>query len=123
MLSEASWLLKPQAIRQAKECIYLVQQKLDIRLKLSHPDFLYLLNEYAELTGSEELIVAVDKLISLADIKELKTSENLQDLKPDQELEGIIDINETVTYSGKTYPKYRNGLVFKGFYRGQPSYT
>lgn len=54
-MQDKSWLLKPAAINAAKGCIRIVQDELDVRLPLTHPDFLQMLNDYAELAGSAAL--------------------------------------------------------------------
>ena len=144
---DRSWMLNPQAIRYAKECVRLVQEELGIRLKLSHPDFVQMLHEYAELTGSRELGDAYAQLIALAGVgnvvrglapiekEETKTTKvvNLMTKKvvgasepvyERQEYEaGSLSKDEMVSCGGKLYAKYRDGLEFKGLYRGQPSYA
>lgn len=130
-MTDKSWMLKPQAIRYAKECIDLVKEELGIRLKLSHPEFVQLLHEYVELTGSQALGEAYSRLISMAGVGFVvqnlkpKESENVVQL-PVKRAVGSdyqVDDNETIDYAGKSYAKYREGMEFRGVYRGQPFYS
>ena len=144
---DRSWMLNPQAIRYAKECVRLVQEELGIRLKLSHPDFVQMLHEYAELTASRELGDAYAQLISLAGVgnvvrglspieKEeakkttvvnLVTKKIVGSSEPVYEQEEYevetMTQDEMVSCGGKLYSKYRDGLEFKGLYRGHPRYA
>ena len=67
-MTDLSWMLKPQAIRQAKECIRLVHEELDVRLKLSHPNFIQVLHGYVDQSGSRELGDAYARLIAMAGV-------------------------------------------------------
>jgi hypothetical protein len=137
-MNDKSWLLKPSAIKAAKACLQLVQTELDIRLPLSHPDFLEMLNDYAELTESEELRSAVDQLNAMAGqgqsalaLKKTGTNNDtvvqhprstvkrvVQNTKPTD----TIDRAELVVYNGKKYPRWSDDKEFNGLYRGQPRY-
>ncbi len=66
-MDDRNWLLNWQAIRHAKECIAIVKDELNIKLKLSHPQFIRLLHEYTEATDSEMLRASFEKLIAYAD--------------------------------------------------------
>ena len=126
-MNDKSWMLNPKAIRYAKECIQLVKAELGVRLKLSHPEFVRLLHDYVELTGSKELGEAYARLISMAGVgfvvKSLgsRTETNVVNI-PVKKAAGD-DVNSTVEHSGKHYSKYREGLQFQGVYRGQPVYS
>ena len=67
-MSDLSWMLKPQAIRQAKECIRLVNEELGVRLKLSHPEFIQALHRYVDESGSRKLGDEYAKLIAMAGV-------------------------------------------------------
>lgn len=68
-MNDRSWMLNPKAIRNAKVCMNIVRDELGIKLPLSHPNFLELLKEYAELTGSALLAQYFTKLASLAGVE------------------------------------------------------
>ena len=65
-MSDLSWMLKPQAIRQAKLCIQLVNDELGYRLKLSHPQFLQELHKCVDQSGSRKLGDEYAKLIAMS---------------------------------------------------------
>jgi len=67
-MKDKSWMLNPKAIRQAKECINLVKELAGVKLKLSQPEFIQLLHEYVESTGSRELGEAYARLIAMAGV-------------------------------------------------------
>jgi len=131
-MADKSWMLNPKAIRHAKECIHLIRELTGVKLKLSQPDFVQLLHEYVDDTGSQDLGEAYARLISMAGVGFV-----VQNLKPKVYEEhqqmpmkravgdtmAVTDIDGTVEYSGKMYPKYRSGLEFRGVYRGQPMYS
>ncbi len=135
-MNDRSWLLNPHAIRAAKKCIQCVQIELDIKLKLSHPDFMQMLHEYVELTESPDLGFAYAELLSFVGvgntITKLKSSRIIQEKEPKKTKmvanggnmrQSATPTNETVIYSGKSYPLWRDGKRFKGVYRGQPNYA
>jgi hypothetical protein len=59
-----SWMLNPNAICAARKCIQITQMELGISLKLTHPQFVEMLGEYADLTDSQELREAVVELMA-----------------------------------------------------------
>ena len=129
-MSDKSWMLNAQAISAAKRCINAVQQELDIRLTLSHPEFVTLLIEYADLTGSKEINAA---LIELGQFMPPDVQSQLSPLatkfKPgspslivNTRPTATAQKNEMITVKGKSYPRYKDGEEFKGLYRGQPRY-
>ena len=138
--SNKEWLLNPVAIRKAKECIVIIEKELGVRLKLTHPNFLEMINEYVELTGDVGLKDSFTQLAAMAGIDVetpvvQKTSDKVVPhprmmavTRPSAEIPTLtssleIDKSETVDYKGKTYPKYNDtGKTFKGLYRGQPHY-
>ena len=131
-MNDKSWMLNPKAIRHAKECIQLVKELTGVKLKLSQPEFVQLLHEYVEITGSQQLGEAYARLISMAGVGYVVQSLQAKDedgeyAEPMKKVAGgdalSIDPSETVEHSGKVYPKYRGGLQFKGVYRGQPLYA
>ena len=109
------WLLKPESIRLAKTCITLVNQELGIKLLLSHPEFLTLLNDYAEMLDNAALHNSVNQLNGMAGIT---SSAALSNATPTNVMAG-----ETVHFRGKDYPRWRDGKQFSGLYRGQPRYA
>lgn len=65
-MADKSWMLNAKAIAAARKCMCVVQSELGIKLKLSHPDFLELLVDYAELNESLELHKALAVLAQFA---------------------------------------------------------
>ncbi|PCK08236.1 MAG: hypothetical protein COA42_10220 [Alteromonadaceae bacterium] len=117
---DKSWMLNPQAIRYAKECIHLVRDELGVRLKLSHPDFLDMLHGYVVTKGSNSLKGAYGKLISMAGADAEYASEMAS-----AGVMGVTtkDVNELVSVEGVMYPRYRKGQEFRGVVQGQPRYS
>ena len=136
-MNDKTWLLKPSAIKAAKTCVQLVQRELDIRLPLSHPEFLEMLNDYAELAECEELRGAVEELNTMAGaenaaVANRKTGTGSDKVVP---MPGTtpnkapaataatsVAADEVVLYNGKEYPRWSDGKEFSGLYRGQPRY-
>lgn len=136
-MSDKSWMLNPKAIRCAKECITIVKKELDIKLTLSHPDFVYLLHEYVDMLDSRELHDAYTRLISLAGpgtvMASLRPKENGSEsnvismpkavgAEAPPILDDEVDAAETITVQGRVFPKWQDGKQFRGLYRGQPTY-
>ncbi len=128
---DKSWMLNSKAIRTAKECITIVKDELGIKLTLSHPDFMSLLQEYTELTDSAPLASAYKRLSAFADPTAgsdlRKESSKVTPLNTDfQELKKAagdeMSTEVMVELNGKHYPAVRDGKKFKGLYRGQPVY-
>ena len=122
-MSANEWLLNRAAISAARRCIESVQQELGIRLGLSHPEFLELLQQYVELTGSDEMRARYNVLMEFADGEPLMPAPRASGATAvDNALEAAGD-DETVDYRGKRYKRFReDGAEFQGLYRGQPSY-
>jgi len=144
-MSDRSWMLNPSAITAARQCILIVQQELNVKLKLSHPQFIEMLQEYAELTDSEILNASLASLLAYAkgEVATLKAA-NMQQAttkraqrpavvaKKETQLYAVTEAshvsaqpsNEMVEHRGKMYPLYNNdGLRFQGLYRGQARYS
>jgi hypothetical protein len=106
-MQDRSWMLNRSAISSAKRCIQLIQLELGVRLKLSHPDFMLLIAEYCELTGSEGLSAAYQELLDYAD----------------SSLAAVAADDEQVEYMGRQYSRYDvAGREFQGLYRGAARY-
>ncbi len=140
--SNKEWLLNRTAIRKAKECIVIIEQELGIRLKLTHPNFLEMIYEYAELTGSPALRGAFIELAEMAGIrfKRRTTPKVSQKVVPHPQMNNNLESSvnkshysnnnanssdnaEVVYYQKKAYPKFNEqGQTFKGLYRGHPLY-
>ena len=139
-------MLNAKAITAAKKCISVVESELGIKLKLSHPDFLELLVEYAELNDSQELQSALavlaqfapanvqagltgtdsaTKIVNLEPRSLFMRQDKSQAQKsaPVQAATPSLEGEATVLFKGKMYPRYRDGMEFKGLYRGQPRYA
>ena len=136
-MNDKSWLLKPSAIKAAKICVQLVQRELDVRLPLSHPEFLEMLNDYAELAESTELSNAVNELNAMAGTENAALETRKTGTGPDKVVPhpraaannpapeskpAEVDKDEMVTYNGKEYPRWSGDKEFSGLYRGQPRY-
>lgn len=129
-------MLNPKAIRIAKECIQVVKAELDIKLTLSHPEFMQMLHEYVDLTDSLELADAYARLLAMAGVGNV-----LQSLKPKEQSDNVVPIghnniemktavgseyiqeDEKVEYGGKYFARWRGDKEFQGLYRGQPHYS
>ncbi len=135
-MADKSWMLNAKAIAAAKKCISIVEVELGVRLKLSHPDFLELLVDYADLNESSQLQHAILVLAQYAPTNiqnSLAPSAkgniiNLEDkgvVLPKVSASAPLRNNDEprVHYKGKVYPRYRDGYEFKGLYRGQPRYA
>lgn len=132
-MTDKSWMLNPKAIRCAKECIRIIQEERGLRLKLSQPDFLQIIHEILDQTQSRALGDCYARLISMAGVgfvmQNLQAKEQAQEQRmPLKKVVGAEDLTSqnphaTVEHFGKTYPKYRAGLEFKGVYHGQPMYS
>lgn len=68
-----NWLLKPSSISQAKECIDLVQEEFEVKLKFTQPDFLEHLYDFTEKSQSEALSQSFEALMEMAG-KQIKQS-------------------------------------------------
>lgn len=119
-MADRSWMLNPAAIGAAKKCINLVEEELGIKLKLSHPEFLSMIGEYAELTESGALSQAFEELAVFAGNQAPVLSKVVQmPLAERSQAAG-----DTVEYKGKEYPRYdEQGREFKGLYRGSARYA
>lgn len=130
-MSDKDWLLNPSAIKAAKACILIVQGELGIKLTLSHPEFLEMLKDYVELTGSDELESAYHRLVDYAGTSahHFKAGESITPEpkktrirhQANTELTTLED-DDYVVYKGKKYKRFLNGKEFKGLYRGQARY-
>lgn len=133
-MNDRSWILNPSAIMAAKKCINIVHEELEVKLKLSHPNFMELLAEYCELTDSAELTKAYFALAAFANgdsesgtVVPLPVAKSAASaIKENQDLPQINEkpVSESVSYKGKTYSRYdEQGAEFKGLYRGSARYA
>ena len=124
---DKSWMLNPQAIRHAKTCIQIIQERKNIKLKLSQTDFFDQLAECSRKIRSAELVAAYHQLMAMA---EVNTSGEESDSKIVKLFGGRkptinirpVDSIETVKHDGKHYPKWQAGKAFQGMHLGQPLY-
>jgi len=110
-MSDNSWLLKPEALKAARSCIRQIQQDLGVRLPLTHQHFLAMLIEYRDLCDSEALDLAVAQLIPHLP-EHLRTTAGLTKQQ----------ITAKSTERDQGFPSKKDGLEFKGMYRGNPTY-
>ena len=68
-MSDLSWMLRPQAIRVAKQCIRIIEQENGVKLKLSQPDFLEEIHRFVDLDGSAQLTDAYTKLLAMGSME------------------------------------------------------
>lgn len=129
-MADKTWMLHPQAVRHAYDCIHLVKDLDGVRLKLSQPDFLQKLHERVEQLESRELGESYAALIAMAGVgsivRELKAPES-QNIPAEPKVVGAdygdSGSDETIEYNGHSYSRFRNGGEFKGLYRGMPRYA
>lgn len=67
-MSDRSWLLRPQAIRLAKECIDIVRAEQGYKLLLSDPEFMQLLHEFVDASQSPRLRDSYSRLVAMAGV-------------------------------------------------------
>ena len=135
---DKSWLLNPTAVKAARRCIQMVDAELQVKLKLSHPDFLDLLYDYCELCDSDELTNAFNALISMAgaevkselesnhpetNVTPIRSEFNPAQTPAPQANEEFVDDAEMVEYRGRTFKRWKDGMEFQGLYRGQARYA
>ncbi|NRB36936.1 MAG: hypothetical protein HRU20_00550 [Pseudomonadales bacterium] len=134
-MTNKSWLLNPAAIAAAKICILQIEEELDIKLRLSHPQFLQMIKDYCELTESLALTEAYQALKVFADESLEDTTKALPKkiikIKPSMAIESDHHSpdhskkqDEMVQYKGREFHRYdEDGQEFKGLYRGQARYA
>lgn len=124
-MNDKTWLLKPEPMKIAKDCVRIVQTELDVKVLFSHPQFLQILNDYADKMESEPLTESVQKLNQLAGVHEPATVQKLARSKTTQSSTSTVKKHdeELVTYNNKSYPRWHDGKQFSGLYRGQPRYS
>ncbi len=134
-MSNKQWLLNHVAIRKAKQCIVIIEKELGVRLKLTHPLFLEMIKEYAEMTDSVELQQSFSELEKIAgvgiapEIKEevnkvVEFSHRTTTPHTKNELAANVGPDESISYRGKAYKRFNDaGKEFKGLYRGQARYA
>ncbi|MFQ3323009.1 MAG: hypothetical protein ACI90U_000825 [Pseudomonadales bacterium] len=140
-MSDRAWLLKPEPLKVAKTCIQLVQGDINVKLPLSHPQFLEMLNDYADMMESTLLRQSVQRLNSLAGAQGevfLKNAvgdnvvQHPSHVPARNNTNGAVsnisntpsrDENETMTYRGKIYKRWQGSKEFSGLYRGQARYS
>ncbi len=83
-MADRSWMLKPQAIRIAKECIEIVKSEQGIRLKLSQPDLMQQLHQLVDESDSRELGDAYARLLAMAGVGAV-----MQNLNPPTDINDI----------------------------------
>lgn len=139
-MTNRSWLLKPEPLKVAKTCIQLVQDEIEVKLPLSHPQFLEMLNDYADMMESETLAKSVQQLNMLAGdqgiafLKKVAGDNVIQHpshttikSNPITSVDHVTpqsakDESQTITYMGKTYKRWQGNKEFVGLYRGQARY-
>ena len=129
-MADKEWMLNPQAIRHAKECINIVKGELGIKLTLSNPNFIYLLHEYVDMLESPDLGTAYAQLVAMAGPGTILADMPDKDEPPTLQKRAAAvgdasaggDPNETVEVNGRVFPRWNDGKEFKGMYRGQPTY-
>lgn len=129
-MTDKQWMLNPQAIRHAKECMHIIKDELDIKLTLSNPDFIFLLHEYVEMLESQALGTAYAKLIAMAGPGSILANMPSKHEPAEQHtyMQAVgcdvapPDPNEKVTVNGRSFPRWNDGKEFHSLYRGQPTY-
>ena len=131
-MSNKEWLLNPSAIRKAKECIHFIENEQGNRLKLTNPEFLQVIAEYAKQSENTDLKRSYVQLARMAgkhiDLSSINSASKIIDISDtlsavDPEI-SVANPDEKVIYKGKHYSKYNaDGKEFKGLYRGQARYA
>ncbi|WLD59277.1 hypothetical protein NFC81_05720 [Salinispirillum sp. LH 10-3-1] len=106
-MTDRHWLLNINAVRAAQKCARLVELEFSTKMPLARTDFLEKIAECAASSDSQALKAAVKELTDI--------------IHPDQDLPE--DNQETLVHMGKTYPRWRDGKIFSGIYRGAPVYS
>ncbi len=135
-MTDKSWLLNASAIAAAKDCIGAIEHELGVKLKLSHPQFLEMIEQYSELTDSEDLKTAYHNLKQFAQGAEVSSESKIRAVtklrsipietnnSPVQATSVASEKIETISFKGKIYPRFDDsGQEFKGLYRGQARYA
>jgi len=133
-MADKSWMLNPKAIRHANECINIVKKHEGLRLKLSQPDFMQQLHAYVEKLEMAELGEHYSHLLAMAGVGNVLR--NLDSIPAKSVVAMPIAVgdgfahddhaatnDELVNINGHSYDRYRDGLEFKGLYRGSPRYA
>ncbi len=133
-MADKTWMLNPQTIRCAKECVEIIKRELGIKLKLSHPNFIQTLHEHVDMLGNKELSMAYSRLISMAGagaiMQSLRapTKDYERDIPVAQAVGDVPTLNqhyesdETIDFEGEIYRKWYHGREFKGVFKGRPIY-
>lgn len=132
-MKDKSWLLNASAIAAAKKCIVAIERELGIKLKLSHPQFLDMVDAYSELTESVEIKQFKEELYAFANVpvvvestknKVISFSRRRKALKRGYGSVCDSDNMEMITVRGRAFPRFdEKGNEFKGLYRGQARYA
>lgn len=104
MDKDRSWMLNPNAISAARKCIQITQIELGVSLKLSHPQFIDMLGEYADLTDSKELKDSVVELMTYYNQRNPAQSGKTLEKKPspaDIKLSGESSIKKYIREAGE----------------------
>ena len=131
-MKDKSWLLNPAAIAAAKACIGAVETELGVKLKLSHPQFLEMIEQYCELTDSAMMNESyqalkifsqgVDEMTSVS--KKVVSLNNAEPPSGSRVSKTITKEQDFVTFKGRSYRRFDDeGHEFKGLYRGQARYA
>ena len=123
-MADKSWMLNPKAIRHANECIRIIKEVEGVRLKLSQPDFLQTLHRYVDELKSRDLGTAYSNLVAMAGVGNIFADMPAKTVVAKAVGDDYSDNlhHEMVEENGHKYPKYRNGMQFKGVHRGIPNY-
>ncbi|WP_200174740.1 hypothetical protein [Ectothiorhodospira shaposhnikovii] len=107
------WLLNINAVRAAQRCARLIEQEFSLRMPVGRADFLAQAVAMAQRSSGSELreaVKALERIIAHAPEDR------------DQDVVAQAD-EETLVYRGKVFPRYQDGKVFSGIYRGAPVYV
>ncbi|MFC3852647.1 hypothetical protein ACFOSD_07360 [Salinispirillum marinum] len=106
-LTDRQWLLNIDAVRAAQLCARCIEEEFNVRMPLARTDFLAKVQLYADQSSSIRLKNAVSTL-----------HERIYGAEP-----LVTDEQDMLVYMGKTYPRWRDGKIFSGVYRGAPVYS
>lgn len=122
-MNDRSWLLNTSAISCAKTCIKIVQREFGVKLTLSEPRFLEIVEKVNGHLDSPDLDAAYKQLIEFeAHAHKTTPTEQLHALGSSLH-DTYASIREKIEFHGKEYPRFdETGKEFKGVYRGNARY-
>ena len=108
-LPDRAWLLNPGAIKAARRCITAVEKELGVKIKLSHPHLLEIIQESCELADSRRLRMAYRELM-VYEANATETSKDRDGLSRLPGMAGIAMMSEARSMNSMNGVKGAAGL-------------